>query len=305
MTLHVVLGNGYMPTKELHAHLQDMKEKALADDDGFWFLVEAKAEPTDTDQALVKWLNADPPNDIYFDAIGDKDSADKIYSSAQTVHKATKLAPKIVQLMKKAVAGDEENEPEGADLLALFFSDEEDAEEDRWLNDVIADVAAAGFPVYAFNDGMTLLEPPSGDDEEPLEIAVEAEFEVEEVGADVITLRPILTREELEALELDDLKKMALDKGIEVPPRSRRPTYIDAILGVEEEAPEVEVEEPPAYVNTTATYTTGNTTGNLHIMGTEISGPAMVIVVYNGQVTSRIVTVEQARELAAFGWTSS
>ena len=255
MTLHIVLGDGYMPTKELSAHLQDLKEKALADDEPFWFLVQAKAEPTDTDQALIKWLTAEE-NDIYFDAIGDKDSADKIYSAAQTVHKATKLAPKIVALMQKAQAGDDENDPEGADLLALFFSDEDDAEEDRWLNDVIADVAAAGFPIYAFNDGMALMEPP-GDDEE-----VEAvETEAEEVGADVIALRPVLTREELEALELDDLKKLASEKGIDVQPRSRRPTYIDAILGVEDEAPEVEVEEPARPANNSATtYTTGNTT---------------------------------------------
>ena len=74
-----------------------MKEKALADDDGFWFMVQAKAEPTDTDQALVKWLTAED-NDIYFDAIGDKDAADKIYGDAQTFHKATRLAPKIVHV---------------------------------------------------------------------------------------------------------------------------------------------------------------------------------------------------------------
>ena len=79
MTLHVILGDGYMPTKELHAHLQDIRKKALADDDGFWFTIAGKPEPTDTDRALVKWLST-PDYDIYWDVIGDEDSIDKLYA---------------------------------------------------------------------------------------------------------------------------------------------------------------------------------------------------------------------------------
>jgi hypothetical protein len=267
MTLHVVLGDGYMPTKEMTAHLQDMKEKALADDDGFWFLVQAKPEPSDTDRALIKWLTAEE-NDIYYDAIGDKDAADKIYSTAQTVHKAARLAPKVVDLMSRAKTGDEENEPEGADLLALYFSDEEDADEDAWLNDVISAVADAGFPVFAFNDGMTPIEP----------------LDTPEAAPAVTYTREMLTE-----LDLDELKKIAQEKGVEVAPRSRKPTYVDAILGVEDEVAEVEVEVAPASTTSTTTSST------LHI--TEVSGPAMVIVIYDGQVTSRAMTVEQAKQL--------
>ena len=299
MTLHVVLGDGYMPTKELTAHLEDMRSKALADDDGFWFMVQAKAEPSDTDRALVKWLSI-PDYDIYWDAIGDKDAADKIYQDgAQTIHKATRLAPKVVALMEQARAGgvDEEGEPvdpEEADLLALYFSDDEEADEDAWLNDVISSVADAGFAVFAFNDGMTPIEPPEG----------ESEAEAEPDASPVV-----YTREQLSEMDLDELKKIALEKGATVAPRSRKPTYIDAILGEEEQVAEVEMEPPQepavtkayADANTATTYTSGSTmTGNLHIMGTEVSGPAMIVVIYNGLVTSRIITVEQAKELLSY-----
>lgn len=297
MTLHIVLGDGYMPTKELTAHLQDIQKRATADDDGFWFMVAAKSEPTDTDRALVKWLT-DPKNDVYWDAIGDEDSADKIYEDAQVFHKATRLAPTVVKLMDKAKEGgelDEDGEPipsEDADLLALYFSDDEEAEEDRWLNDVISAVADAGYPVYALNDGMTLIEPPEdGEDGDE-----EAEEEAEETA-------PVsYTREQLTEMELDELKKIAVERGIEVAPRSRRPTYVDAILGeAEDEVAEVEIEEapkPPRPVSvsagtSTTTYGTSSNTINM----TELSGPAMVIVVYNGTVTSRVVTASQAQAL--------
>ena len=298
MTFHVVLGDGYLPTKELHAHLQDLKEKALTDDDGFWFLVAAKAEPTDTERALVKWLT---DKDIYFDAIGDEDSADKIYSKAQNFHKANRLAPKVVSLMKAAREGgvDEDDkpvEPEEAVLLALFFSDEEGAREDDWLNDVIAAVFKEGFTVFAFNDGMTEIEPPEGEDEETGPEQVDP--------ADIV-----YTRAGLEEMDLDDLKKIALDKGIEVQPRSRKPTYIAAILGVEDEVPEVEMEAPPPPVsvlnstpttnmNTTANTITTGSSATLHVLPVgQVSGPAMLIVIYNGTVTSRVVTSEEAAAL--------
>jgi len=302
VTLHIVLGDGYMPTKELTAHLVDMQQKAAADDDGFWFTVQAKPEPTDTDRALIKWLN-DPKNGdgeegVYWDAIGDEDSADKLYADAQVIHKATKLGSAVVKLMDKTKAGgelDDDGEEipgEDADLLALYFSDEEDAEEDRWLNDVISAVADAGYPVYALNDGMTLIEPPDEDEDD---------VEDEAVDADVIkavTAPP--TREQLSEMELDDLKKIALERGIEVAPRSRKPTYIDAILGEEDEVAEVEIEKPkaapPLVINTTGTVTTGTATSS-YVNMAEVSGPAMIIVVYDGRVVSRVVTTEQARAL--------
>ena len=156
--------------------------------------------------------------------------------------------------MKQAKAGgvDEEGEPvepEGADLLALFFSDQEDAEEDRWLNEVISAVAEAGFPVYALNDGMQLLEPET---DTPAEEGEEDEDEVPE-PADAVTY----SRKQLEVMDLDDLKKIATDKNITVAPRSRRPTYIDAILGEKDEVPEVEMEELPTLKALPVTTSTG------------------------------------------------
>ena len=111
------------------------------------------------------------------------------------------------------------------------------------------------------------------------------------------------TREQLEELDLDGLKDVAAKLGISLPPRTRMPTYIEAILGndkdeeVEVTDVEVEAPEPPPqpYINTTSGNV--NTTSTFTTMS--VSAPAMLIVVYNGTVVSRAVTEEEARTLIA------
>ena len=145
MTMNVVLGDGELPGKELDALLADLWEKAIKADDPFWFLIQGKAEPTATDQRMVQWLIA---NDIYYEMISDGSESD-LYEAYQNKYTVKRLAPKVVSLMQETP-----DEGEEARLLALFASDDPDAEEDRWLNDAIQVVADANFTVLAMNDGM-------------------------------------------------------------------------------------------------------------------------------------------------------
>src|SRR5215510_10487650 len=167
MTMHVVLGDGEMPVKELAQHLQNLKDADVEIDQPFWFLVQAKAEPTTTDRALMKWLN---DNDIYYQTVSDGSEVDKIYANTQESYKVQRLTPKIVNLMK-SLPEDGEHDPH---VLALFVSDDPDAAEDRWLNDTIQAVSEAGFKVLALNDGMVEIDLEDVEGEEMEEEGVES-----------------------------------------------------------------------------------------------------------------------------------
>ena len=54
MAMHVVLGDGEMSRKELTETLKDLWNRA--GDEPFWFLVQGKPEPTETDANLLTWL---------------------------------------------------------------------------------------------------------------------------------------------------------------------------------------------------------------------------------------------------------
>jgi len=252
MTMHVVLGDGEMTRKELTETLQDLWKADEEAGATFWFLLQGKKDPTATDQALVKWLES---NDIYYEVLtDDADSMDGIYSQPQETHVAKQLSRKVVSLLSTKPEEGEESE-----LLALFFSDDSSAEEDRWLNQVCQDVFDAGIKVRALNDGLLevdLSEAAAAEEAEPEQDAKVVPIkkavakkggaaprrdtpvsEEEEVPDDPAAV--IYTREALEEMELPALKEIAKAKGIEFPPRTRMTTYIDAILG--EDRPAVEV----------------------------------------------------------------
>ena len=255
MTLHVVLGDGEMSNKELVATLEDLWEQE--GDGNFWFLLQGKSDPTTTDQALTAWL---AKNDLFYAVLtDDKASLHKSYETRAQLFEAKNLSKKIISLI--------ESEPEDGelvDILALFTSDDPEAEEDRWLNDVMGEIAESGHQIRALNDGLTVLdfekEPEEEIEEEedvlskkapakkaPSKAAakpkpapipeLDAESGEEEEDEDVE-----ITREYLETQDLTELKALAKTLGIELPLRTRATTYIDAILG-EDDTPEAEIED--------------------------------------------------------------
>jgi hypothetical protein len=289
VTMHVVLGDGEMPRKELTETLQDLWDKATTSDETFWFLVQAKPEPTATDTALMSWV---AKNEIYYETIGDGSEVDEIYDGAQDKHTAKRLATKIANLMNS-----KPEEGETADVLALFASDDPEAEEDRWLNETIQVVIDAGYPVLALNDG--LVEVDLSEAPEPDEVPAPAKTAAKKAAAPakkaaVRAATPeeeaedlaaqAMSREALEDMTLDQLKEIASNRGISLPPRTRAGTYIDAILGEAEPAQgEVEVGEVAEIQDDT----------------TMVGAPAILVVMYNGTVTSKAITVPEAEAILA------
>ena len=297
--MHVVLGDGEMSRRELSSTLEDLLEKAGSED--FWFLVQAKAEPTATDKALMEWI---AERGVYFETIGDDlKAADKIYKDSQDKHEIKRLAPKVVSLMQE-----KPGDGEGAALYALFVNNDEEVEEDRWLMDVATAVADAEFTVFAMNDGLAELgfegdgveeieeEPEPEPTPKPAKKAAakkaapkaadpDDEEEAEEVDPDAITPMTSLTREMLEELTMPQLKKIAADRDIELPPRTRSTTYIATLLGENEEVPpDAEVEEIP--VPALEDLEEG-----------AFEAEAMVLVIFDGTIVARTLSVSEARAL--------
>lgn len=267
MTMHAVLGDGEMTRRELTETLGDLWKADEENTQSYWFLLQGKSEPTDTDKALVLWLEK---NEIYYELVtDDPEAVSEIYTQPQEVHTAKKIAQKVVALMQSKP---EEGEP--AEILALF-SDVNDATaaEDRWLNGVIQAAFDAGFPTRALNDGLVEIDLSEGAAQAEAEPEPVAAAPVKKAAAKKAAARPadtpipaegdgeleqslegtahgisgtIPSREELEDMEPSEIKEVAAAMGIVLPPRTRATTYIDHILGeAKAPAPTAEVSEVP------------------------------------------------------------
>lgn len=269
-----------MTQKELTETLKDMYTKASDADEAFWMIVQGKSEPTGTDRVLMKFLNT---NEIYYEVLTDDADAmaEGLYDNSQNTHTAKQLAKKVVNLLNSSPDDDET-----ADVLALFASSDPDAEEDRWLNTIIAAVFDAGFKVYALNDGLLEVEPDAEPGEEEEEEVPPAKTPAKKAPAkkasaarpapepepdedEGVKSPPSYSRDELEEMDLKQLKEVAASLDIELPSRTRPKTYIDAILGEGKgAAPEAEVEATPTIINTT---NTSGTTAGINISGVPMS----------------------------------
>ena len=289
MVMHLVLGDGEMPKNELTAHLSDLWSKATEADDQYWFILQSKAEPTATDRALVKWLN---DNGIYFSVIsGDPEADDKLYDGAAETHPARSLTTTVLKLLQEKPEGDEP-----ADVLALFVSDDPEAEEDRYVSEVAQIVMDAGFPVFALNDGLAELDLPEGatpaaaepeEEPEPVKKAPAKKAAAKKAAAprppaDEEEETGEITREFLGERSLDELKAMAANRGIDLPPRTRHATYIERILG--EAGDEVEVEEEEVEEAVVATNGRGK-------------DGVIVIVTGDGTIVTKPVTHELVQSI--------
>jgi len=156
--LHIVLGDGGLGKREMHASLNDLVKRYKADDQ-FWVVVQGKAEPTSSDIALMDWVHQ---QELYYEVItSDKKAMDKIYANHQAAHEVKQLAPKVVSIMDAA-----KTEGEDAALLTLFVSNDEEDQGDLWLVETIGEVLEAGYKVYALNDGLAEITAADGDEDE-------------------------------------------------------------------------------------------------------------------------------------------
>lgn len=255
--MYVILGEGEMPAADLKASLDDLEAQAVQDQATFWVTVRATAEPTATDRALMAWVHA---HETYYETVGpEANSADPLYSGTQEKHAVKGVGNKIVELMQT-----KPEEGEEAVMLALFASDDPEAPEDAELYAVVEKVLEAGFSVLALNDGLAeigLTEGEGGDEEEaapepvtaPVKKAAARAVQQQLPGLDDVD-ELWATRENLEGLNIDEIKVIASRFGITLPPRTRQQTYISAILDRNEPEPtppeaEIEIEEDVAPSN--------------------------------------------------------
>lgn len=236
--MHVLLGDGEMTKRELVETLKDLWNTDQENDDNFWFLVQGKSDPTTTDKNMLAWFD---DNQVYFEIVtDDPDSVAANYSGAQETHTAKRLSQTVLKLMEEKPEGDEK-----AEVLALFVDPNDgEAEGDRWLNQVIQDAFDNSYVVRAFNDGLVEIDMSAAPEEAPEEPAAPAKKSAAKKAAapakkaaakaDAKPKDEGYTREQLEDMPPAQVKEIAAEMGISLPPRTHTATYIDNILGAAE-----------------------------------------------------------------------
>jgi hypothetical protein len=226
VTLYVVLGDGEMPSKEVPHQLEDLWDKAEAEDQNFWFALLAKEHPTATDLELVKFFNA---NAVHYALIvpADMQAPDLYTDVAEYLDVDTPKTGVDFALSELAEQG------EKTVALALFSNLEEDDPADAELIDYIAAALENGREVYALNDSMEPVEIRTEEvapmpeatvapkQEDPVESAPEVE--------DAPDLEP-LDKPYLEGLTTAELKELCKGMGI---PYTTKAAAVENILAYE------------------------------------------------------------------------
>ena len=276
--LYGVVGEGSGNKAEITRTLEDLRDKASATDEDFWFLILAKEDPTATDKVVLKWLQ---DTEVWFDVVGDESD---VYEGAQTFHGAK-------DPMRKMHAMLTEHKDEPAILLALYVDAEGEAPEDEDLAMLVERVIEEEIPVHLLNGQMIRLT--FGEDEEG-----ETEVEAEEGEAESFT------EAELKKMTVPELTAIARGQGIAVKGLGKG-DLITALL-----SPEDVPDEPPAPAKKAAAKSTAkkapaedageiyddSTTPLLDAVGEAVNG-ASVIIVVDGTVTVLPVSIGRARAI--------
>jgi hypothetical protein len=229
-------GTGEVAEKEVGALLEDyLQDKG---EDVTFVLPATKAHFTPTLQAVVDFaLDCDPaiPYEVVTDEEGagaSRGSIAKVIKGAAKVHKVARIGQKVVSAVSAA--------PTGV-LIVAWDDDDEDLEAvaNRAVDNElpVRDLTLALEEVVFQPDGE------EGGEDEPTKESDDDEVKGE--SGEEVEDAPY-TREELEGAELEGesgLKAIAGDFGLEFPPRTRKTTYVDAILKAQEAAGGDEPEE--------------------------------------------------------------
>lgn len=191
--LYVIVGDGEMPAKEVTHQLDDLWKKAEEANTDFWFVVEGKSAPNDTDRALVAFFNK---FGIHYGVLVEPNvKVSDEYTDVAEYIDVDSIQNGAVGMMEM-VLGEEDSA-----LLALFVNVAEDDPADSLLIATITDAINEGFKVYGLNDSM-----------EPVEVITE---EVTPMPEGTVELKPtpLPTPEEMEGEEVPDPEELPpLDK---------------------------------------------------------------------------------------------
>lgn len=258
MTLYVVLGDGEMPPKEVSHQLEDLWDKAEAEDQDFWFALLAKETPTATDLTLVKYFN---DKTIHYALIVPPGIPilDQYTGVAEYLDTTSTLNGVKFALTELPAEG------ESAVLLGLFVNIEEDDPADGELLDYMALAIQNGRNVFALNDSMEPVEIRT-EEVTPLDTVepakkVETVKQVDENEDDLPDALEPLDREYLEGLRVGELKELCKGMGI---PYTNKDASINSILAAAGQ-PNVEPEEV-APSRTASQNSAPETTGGASVM---------------------------------------
>lgn len=233
MTLHAVIGEGSINKRDLTHQLEDLREKATAEDDQFWFLVQGKSDPTQADKDLIAYF---AENEIFFATIAHEDTTlDDLYENAEDNHEFDgEFGPALVEAMQSLQEDDE-----GADLLALLVNPKEDDEGDIAAIEAIQAAIDAGFEAFGLNDSMEQITLEEAEPEPPKAAAKKsssskATAEPKEGLLKDDEIAQPFNREELEAMSPPDIKALATGMGITG--RGKK-DYIEGILAARGDSP--------------------------------------------------------------------
>lgn len=226
--MYGIYGEGFISPEAVAEHVGRLADAAQVDGGEVWFLVHIPENPTEGLINVVAWLNE---NDAWWIGFSDSDEFDEdLYEGSQEEPVVVKnIGRKFLSWFKKE---------DDVALLALYT----DGGDSDAMSEVLDIVTSAKYLAQDLSDGLTPIEMTDDDEEE---VPEEAEEPAKEEGR--------YTREELEGLELKELRALALAEGKtwaklhhSQSNKMRKAALIEYFLG-EGEAPEaVEEEEAPA-----------------------------------------------------------
>lgn len=204
MTLHAVIGEGSINTRELKHQLDDLMEKATNADQNFWFIVQGKATPTKADQDLIAYFAA---NDLYYVTLTlDGVTPDGLYDGASDGHEYVgNFGAGLLEALKEL----REEEDDEVDVLAMLVNPKEEDPADAEVTDALFALIEAGYKIYGLNDSME-------------QITIEEEAETEQIEPTDATPNGDVagpdqgpfTEEELQAKSPAEVKALASGMGV-------------------------------------------------------------------------------------------
>ena len=241
MTLYVVLGDGDMPAKEVTHQLDDLWYKAEAEDQNFWFVLEAKEAPTPTDLELVSFF---AKFGISYGLIVPKGMT----VPADYVGVAELIdVERVLDGVDFAIHEMPEQDGEAAVLLCLFQNIKEDDPADAALISAVTLALQAGVEVFALNDSLervAMTQPIPLNTPEPAPAKSPkrpAKPAPAPAPAEASPEMDALTRTILDGMRAPEVKALAEGMGL---PYTNKPDTIETILDLISGEDQLTPEEP-------------------------------------------------------------
>lgn len=229
MSMYVIVGNGQMPAKEVEAQLADLINNAVnVQDVDIWFLLEGKTIPTDTDKAIVKYLDR---IQAYYETFEESNHGTPhiMYANA-AAHRGNVGYKNLIDYMNEQA----EQEAGEIALLGLFYDfDNQYHPEDALLDTLASEISPdSAVSFYALNAAMVKLD--AGDapvtPKQPKEVpsaVPQSKSEYDKTAFEALSSLEDWTAEELAALTVEELRAICPN----APKKATKTELVSILLG--------------------------------------------------------------------------